>query len=77
MNGGFVMQEEKRYLEVNLPSYLQRDIDALAVGLIEKPLYLDCLLDEVCGSINSAEVDGLISTEQAIYLRKKYLWEEE
>ena len=71
------MSEEKRYLEVNLPAYLQHDIDTLKVGLVEKPLYLDCLLDEVQGSINSAEVDGLISSEQAAYLRAKYLWETE
>mgnify|MGYP000991157300 FL=1 len=71
------MSEEKRYLEVNLPAYLQHDIDALKVGLVERPLHLDCLLDEVQGSINSAEVDGLISSEQAAYLRAKYLWEME
>ncbi len=61
------------YLEVNLPAFLQKDIDALKQGLIDKPLYLDCLYDEVYGSINSAFWGSEISDAQAKYLRAKYL----
>lgn len=36
---------------------------------------LDCLWGELYGSINMAEIsDGIITSEQADYLRKKYLW---
>ncbi len=64
---------DRSYLEVNLPPYLQHDIDALRQGLEQDVLYLDCLFDELYGSINSAEWDDEITHEQAAYLREKYL----
>ncbi len=64
---------DRSYLEVNLPLYLQHDIDALRQGLEQDVLYLDCLFDELYGSINSAEWDDEITHEQAAYLREKYL----
>lgn len=64
---------DRSYLEVNLPPYLQHDIDALRQGLEQDVLYLDCLFDELYGSINSAEWDAEITHEQAAYLREKYL----
>ena len=64
---------DRSYLEVNLPPYLQHDIDALRQGLEQDVLYLDCLFDELYGSINSAEWDDEITHEQATYLREKYL----
>ncbi|ANR70735.1 hypothetical protein AXF19_06890 [Selenomonas sp. oral taxon 126] len=64
---------DRSYLEVNLPPYLQHDIDALQQGLAQDVLYLDCLYDELYGSINSAEWDDEITHEQAAYLREKYL----
>lgn len=67
----------KIYLEKNLPIYLQKDIDALREGYKKQVSYIDCLMDEVQGSINSAEIDGVITEEQAIYLRKKYLYGDE
>lgn len=64
----------KAYMEKNLPPYLQHDIDALIEGRKDKTcLHIDCLEDEVYGSINSAYVDGRISEDQAWYLREKYL----
>lgn len=66
--------QDRSYLKCNLPKYLQHDIDALKQGMREKVSYLDCLFDELYGSINSAEVDLLISEEQAAYLRNKYLY---
>ena len=68
---------DQSYLEKGLPKYLQHDIDALIEGLAQHVTHLDCLYDELYGSINSAEVDLLISTEQATYLRTKYLYGEE
>ena len=63
----------KKYWESNLPPFLQHDIDALLEGKKKQVLYVDCLLDEVYGSINSAYYDGSISKEQADYLCQKYL----
>ena len=61
------------YLECDLPTYLQRDIDALLSAINNNVLHIDCYEDEIEGSINSALIDELISNKQAIYLRKKYL----
>lgn len=63
----------EKYWESNLPPFLQHDIYALLEGKKKQVLYVDCLLDEVYGSINSAYYDGSISKEQADYLRQKYL----
>lgn len=64
------------YLEKDLPHYLQHDIDVYLKGRKENSSLIDCMLDEIYGSINSAEVDGEITHEQAAYLRKKYLYGE-
>lgn len=63
----------KKYLEINLPPYVQHDIDALLEGQKQNVLHLDCLYMELYGSINSAYHDDEINYEQAAYLRKKYL----
>lgn len=64
---------DKTYLEKNLPAYVQHDIDALIIGKKNKVLHLDCLYNEVYGSINSALWDDEITLDQAEYLREKYL----
>ena len=60
-------------LEKCLPKYLEEDIKNLKKGLKEKISYIDCLINEVQGSINSAWVDGDITEEQCDYLYKKYV----
>ena len=60
-------------LEKCLPKYLEEDIKNLKKGLKEKVSYIDCLINEVQGSINSAWVDGDITEEQCDYLYKKYV----
>lgn len=62
------------YLEMNLPIYLKHDLDAFVNGYLNDSSLLDCLFGELYGSINSAEWDGEISPEQAMYLRDKYLY---
>lgn len=57
-----------------IPANLQRDIDALEQGKKDKVLYVDCLLDELYGSINADFWAGIITKEQADYLRNKYLF---
>ena len=60
-------------LEKCLPSYLERDLQNLKNGIKNKVSYLDCLINELQGSINSAWVDGEITEEQCDYLYKKYI----
>lgn len=64
---------KKNNLEKNLPASLQKAIDDFLWGETEQVLYLDCLSDEICGSINANLWSGRITEEQAGYLRKKYL----
>ena len=61
--------ETKEYYEINLPGYLQHDLDAMKEG---KGPY-DCLWGELYGSINCAFIDGDITEDHAWYLREKYL----
>lgn len=68
---------DRSYLERGLPPYLREDIEHLKAGIAENCSFLDCLYDEVIGSINSAFWDDEISKEQAQYLRKKYLGEDD
>ena len=61
--------ETKEYYEINLPGYLQHDLDAMKEG---KWPY-DCLWGELYGSINCAFIDGDITEDHAWYLWEKYL----
>lgn len=68
----------KRYLECDLPPYLQVSIENMAASwkILDsgtKDYHWDICWCELNADINSAEVDQLISTEQAWYLREKYL----
>lgn len=60
-------------LSFKIPEYLYDDIVRLQKGIEDNVNYLDCLYDEVQGSINLAYYDHCISWEQAEELRKKYL----
>ena len=64
---------DKKYLEKCLPSYLEKDLKNLKEGLKNNVSYLDCLINELQGSINCAVVDGDITEEQCEYLYKKYI----
>lgn len=70
--------ETKTHFECGLPAFLQESIEAtkktwerLDTG--EKYLRWDCDYCNLQTDINIAEVESLISTEQAWYLREKYL----
>ena len=65
----------KKYLEKDLPEYLQHDLDQFKHGLENDVSHFDCLWGELSGSINSAFYGGEITEEQANYLRT-YLYEE-
>ena len=60
-------------MELTLPPYLINDIEALKEGEKTNSSVLDCLYDELYGSINAAYHGHVISKEQATYLRAKYL----
>ncbi len=68
------IEREKSY-EYGLPAYLQHDLDAYKQGIKVQSSLIDCLWGELYGSINIAEIDdGIITSEHADYLRKKFLW---
>lgn len=66
------------YLECGLPKYLQISIDNMkkswaVIDSGKSDLHWDLYWCELNADINSAEIDKTISTEQAWYLREKYL----
>lgn len=72
---GILQTERELSFEYGLPDYLQHDLDAYKEGLKTHSNLLDCLWGELYGSINMAEIsDGIITSEHADYLRKKYLF---
>ncbi len=64
---------DKSYLEKNLSEHLTKSINDLVEGEKNNVTYVDCLWGEVYGSINADFWSGVISEEQAVYLREKYL----
>ena len=69
---------DKSYLESDIPDFLKASIDKMKdatkrVENGENYLHYDCDFCELQSEINVAEVGGDISSEQAWYLREKYL----
>ncbi len=69
---------DKEYLERGLPLYLQISLYNMIkswkkVDMGKVDLHWDLYWCELNADINSAEVEQQITTEQAEYLRKKYL----
>lgn len=69
---------DKDYLECGLPAFLQESIIQMTdawnrLNAGEDYLRWDCDFCNLQSDINSAEVNGMISSEQAWYLREKYL----
>ncbi len=64
---------DKGYLEVGLTATLQEAIALLKQGKEDGVRYLDCLYDNLYGSINADLWAGCITEEQANHLREKYL----
>ena len=68
----------KEYLECGLPAFLEESLNAMKLAWEkldrgEKYLRWDCDYCNLQSDINSAEVNSIISEEQAWYLREKYL----
>lgn len=69
---------DKSYLECGLPAYLQESINKMkeAWHLIDSGaeyLRWDCDYCELQSDINTAEMGGIINSDQAWYLRETYL----
>ena len=72
------LPKDDSYLEKGLPDYLQKSIEAMQASwaIIDnggKDLHWDICWSELNADINSAETEQEISTDQAWYLRRKYL----
>ena len=65
--------KKEKILEKCLPNYLEEDLKKLKEGIKNNVSYLDCLINELQGSINSAFIDGDITEKQCDYLYKKYI----
>lgn len=73
-----MIKKENEYLEYNLPIYVQRSIDEYREYLAKVDagypnLRFDLYYDALNANINSAENGFEISSEQAWFLREKYL----
>ena len=66
--------DKEEILEKCLPIYLEEDLKKLKEGIKNKVSYLDCLINELQGSVNSAFVDGDITEEQCDYFYRKYIY---
>ena len=69
---------DQGYLECALPPYLQESLEKYKIAEEkklngEKHHYWDCYYCELQSSINVAEVENEITSDQAWYLREKYL----
>ena len=72
------LPKDKAYFECELPPFLKESIDAMKkaqskIGNGEEYYEWDCDFCDLQSSINVAEVEQLISPDQAWYLREKYL----
>lgn len=72
------LPKDTGYFECGLPDFLKESVDKMKAAWEkldngEKYLRWDCDYCNLQSDINIAEVEGLISTEQAWYLREKYL----
>jgi len=67
-------EDYKIEYERNLPEFLQDGIEKLKKSKRHKDSFYDCYLMEVNSSINVCEVEHIISSDQANYLRNKFLW---
>ena len=72
------LPKDESYLEKGLPSYLQKSVAAMQAswGIVDgggKDQHWDLYWGELNADINSAETEQEISSDQAWYLRRKYL----
>ena len=66
--------DENIEIDFEIPDYLQENIDNLIKARKEKRLDEDCEADELISNINRAWYSKDITEDQAMLLRRKYLW---
>lgn len=66
--------DESIEIDFDIPNFLKENIDNLIKARKEKRLDVDCEEDELISNINRAYYSKDITEEQAMRLRKKYLW---
>ena len=66
-------QNNKEYLQKDIPSFLRLSINNYKRSVKENMGQIDIYYGILQSDINNAEVNGLISNNQAWYLREKYL----
>ena len=72
------MPTDETHFECGLPQYLSKSLENMKksweiVDNGKRDMHWDICWCELTADINSAEVENLISSEQAWYLRRKYL----
>lgn len=65
---------EREEAKTLLPGFLLDSIVQYRKAIRKDSTMLDCYSDQLNSSINVAEVENLISSEQANRLRKRYFW---
>lgn len=65
---------EREEAKTLLPGFLLDSIVQYRKAIRKDSTMLDCYSDQLNSSINVAEVENLISKEQANRLRKRYFW---
>ena len=64
---------EKYVIDFWIPNYLEKDIELLEKGIEEDSSILDCLQDNLYGTVNMAFINaGAITKDQAATIRKRY-----
>ena len=66
--------DETIEIDFELPNYIKENIENLIKARKEKRLDIDCEESELLSNINRAFYDNYITQDQAMLLRKKYLW---
>lgn len=65
---------EREEAKTIMPGFLSESINDYRKAIRKDSTLIDCYSDQLNSSINVAEVENLISKEQADRLRKRYFW---
>lgn len=65
---------DRRYLEAGIPTQLKESIDRVVHGRESEDSLIDCYEEDLYSWLNIFYLDGVITKEQADYIRDKYYW---